>query len=546
MSSVSEYPSSLLYGPVLGPLQSHGNNMWFIRVLIELDLPYPVWMKVCLYKNPSGDIWAEDERIFYPREASAFEFYYLPDIDGEYKMGLVQIFSVLGQDKKGREISAPRIGLSQEMFSSVCFSIPSRDFSTKWYSVSCSKISYIEQCYRKGKSTQWDTLLADATAAQEEGFVLGGLIHTGDQVYLDEPSISQEKSVFKYWSDSLKMMHPDLKYSVQEDEILESFKNVYRTMGMVEPIRKIMAMMPNIWIPDDHNIRDDFGDEPHYTIHDADKYLISIAKRVLDLYITQLWRPIKYTKPVDFKGLVSTDHGFIVPPPLEYIPARTCFLFLDTRFERMFRGTSNGDTLVSTEGLFRQLSYLESLNRQPKKTSIKSIVVVSQVPFVMFDSSITGLSEHVVDDARGLWAHPEHETQFNTVMKTLIQTSKKYSVILLCGDVHMSGHSIIQDKHGSNMIYQMVTSPIANDTPSKVKILLPNIGSQISNVIGTLKCDSSWAVEHGIWHSKCNYGSLTTIPKKGVEFMGIHKQGEVPDVRCVSNNFSCGSRCCVQ
>lgn len=110
----------------------------------------------------------------------------------------------------------------------------------------------------------WTVLERVVKDRRSNGIVVPGILHLGDQVYMDSGAYTGARtSPFAAWLDRLSQAGATTKEDVAEFdiEILRDFQEVYRRTWMFPPTRRVMAKVSSVlMLPDDHEVADDWGD----------------------------------------------------------------------------------------------------------------------------------------------------------------------------------------------------------------------------------------------------------------------------------------------
>ncbi|KAH7287812.1 hypothetical protein KP509_32G076100 [Ceratopteris richardii] len=143
------------------------------------------------------------------------------------------------------------------------------------------------------------------------------LVHLGDQIYGDgdkQLDASAGKNRDK-WSNRFKIGLDILgsldktKWDSKADEICERYREVYRETWKHPYTAKCLAHCPSLMIYDDHEIRDNWGDNPHDRLKDSNKYFVAeCAWRVTLEYQRQLFSDVDFS---DLRAIKSAPLWYV-------------------------------------------------------------------------------------------------------------------------------------------------------------------------------------------------------------------------------------------
>lgn len=322
--------------------------------------------------------------------------------------------------------------------------------------LSCNKAMLIGEGVIKANEDLWDPLSKHAPH-------MHALIHAGDDVYVDadrgkypHSASPTERCVWCRWEEFLKDKD-GASWDGFRGEIAESMRDLYRSVWGREHIAKTLASVPNYFVPDDHELRDDWGDKTK----DRDKtslqrFIGDIAWQVAQEYEMQANRDVPFTqegvangRPDAFSSHVVGDVGIIM---------------LDVRVAPVFDWRSSEPQDEKYLGSVQWSWLREKLGGSagPSWGQVKALVVVSPVPLVYFTENTWKLASRVVDDAEGMWQSAR--TEQANLLDLLLQWQNSMPgrrVLNLAGDVHHGGWTEIA-KSGTKAFNQLITSPIAN------------------------------------------------------------------------------------
>ena len=359
--------------------------------------------------------------------------------------------------------------------------------------VSCNLLSVTKDLALPDSDLWLD--LSRRVAQREVDYVL----HIGDQIYADEKrDLSTElqyQLVFKTGVEMLRPL-PSSDWPSCAVHIKELYRQLYRETWSHPPTASVLANAPSLMIYDDHDFRDDWGNEDVDSDPSSVEYYVGrCAHEVMCEYQRQLWDNVDFSRLTDIKKdfhfHVFGQHGLV---------------FLDVRGPR---------SLHKIEG--EKYPYMGSLQWEEVKAAlsedgvmrdVRSLLMICPAPIVFLPTTINDLlGRTVVDDALGHWSSEPFKAE-QRMMLNLCQAWKaarpgERELTFIGGDVHVGGHSeILRD--GVVVFQQFVTSAISNYRLSKFEFFL---GQLSQDLITTL--DDGWSFKHRGFTRQRNYGLMT-------------------------------------
>ncbi|KAI5054986.1 hypothetical protein GOP47_0030131 [Adiantum capillus-veneris] len=338
------------------------------------------------------------------------------------------------------------------------------------------------------------------------------LIHLGDQIYGDgdrhlDAGAGKDRdrwlNRFKIGLHMLKGLSKE-EWSSKQEEICEKYREVYRQTWKHPYTAKCLAHCPSLMIYDDHEIRDNWGDNCRDHRKESDEYFVARCAWTVTLeYQRQLF------EDVDFSNLdnIQKDHYF-------HVIDNIGLMFLDIRGSRTFHRVENDPTPYLGSRQWEDID--EALGDGGVFRSVRVLVVCSPAPLVFLVPAVTRVAPTVVDrleDFKGHWSAYKHE------QKRMVDSLQRWKeskicreVIVLGGDVHCGGHSCIL-KSGETLFYQLTTSPIANMPLPKTVYYAMRFAEQLER-------NEGFRFHHFNWTRARNFGIVhVNLGRKDVEII---------------------------
>lgn len=286
----------------------------------------------------------------------------------------------------------------------------------------------------------------------------------GDQMYADYPP---KLSLFD--DEHLKSLAPH-RGSILEctrDEIRALYQRRYRAFWSVEPFRKLLASYPCYPVPDDHEIRDNFGSAPA----DAEPAWETVRDGALDAfddYQGQLTGPRMSRRRASFDYSIAYGDVGVYG--------------LDVRSERRHDGESL--RVCSDEQFVAFEQYLRA------SSALQVLMVVTSVPLAIYPSWVASLGTRLLrrdSDAADRWSHPdatESRRRFTAMLFEHQVRNPHQRVLLLGGDIHIGcAVKFIWRDPGVRPMYQLVSSSVSNLTDAlrrKLGLLAPYLDPHLT------------------------------------------------------------------
>ena len=421
---------NLTVGPVIGRTTTHS-----VRILLE-TLEATVYTLVLIDTSDGGNGTQIEREISLPRRVPVVTYIdglepstpYTLEIEGEE----VGRFRTLGVRARGL-----RAGI-----------------------VSCNKPS--DGVLDGSEASLWETL---GDKAPE----LDVVFHVGDQVYAD-PAYQAVLDLV----ESGQLAPEDERWV---DVVSELYRNFYRRNWSAPATRRALASVSNVFIWDDHEIRDDFGSIEGDADPESLAYKIGLVARMV-------YR--------EYQAALTRQESEIYTSDLEHLMYRmgnVGIVILDQRGGRSFYKAVNGDDESADEGYLGRAQW-DDLEREIvhqdgmfASDDVQHLVVATSVPLVYLNSVLTDVGAQVdsINDLKDHWAYGEHEAEQSRMIDMLLNwkygdahATTPYNdrtVTIVAGDVHVGLHSLIRRPNGvkgssEQVLMQFTASAITNTPPA--------------------------------------------------------------------------------
>lgn len=336
--------------------------------------------------------------------------------------------------------------------------VPSTTRPPRVAAVSCNHVLDQEGIPAHRADVLWRDL-ADRVHAGEVDLV----VHGGDQIYADRapPGFVPGEPWDAY------------------------YRRHYVATWSVPAVAEVLRSVPNVFVWDDHEIRDGHGSQDDdRTAANQDRF--ASAKRIYEEMQVALNPP-------------SIDPG---SSAWAFSLGDTVFVATDGRAHRSW---SDGRVLGQDQ-LARLGAYLSTLDG----ATVRQVYVVAAVPLLFLPAVASSLALPLarlfvpaeVDDIRDAWDAPNNRGECTQLLRLLfeLQARTGVGIALLSGDIHVGTYGRIRWKDRPGLIHQVTASGIANPPPVKLANLLSDklgwvvdVGSR--EFPGTLlKVDGHWLV----------------------------------------------------
>jgi phosphodiesterase/alkaline phosphatase D-like protein len=327
------------------------------------------------------------------------------------------------------------------------------------------------------------------------------MLHLGDNVYLDEGHPTAPELCAYCVAEALLRGKPADVWKEHRKTIEEHFREVYRRAWSHPSTAKALAQVPNFFVPDDHEIINDFGypelDQDPSGVH---AYLAELAYEVLLDYELQPMMDIVDSKsrPPFFTAESFGDVGLLI---------------LDLRMEKHFMNSSSHERFLGS----RQWQFLrEVLQPGGSLDNSKMLLVGMPMPLAYIGSNVVRVMGPIVERSAelksqlsGMWVATPAETQRLLDLLKDWKLRGDREVIFVAGDVH---HGMLTDVtyNGDIMFKQVTSSAMANTHLQDIGPAhsLLDVGLRMtSRLDGDL--GQGWAFTHQQYIPDNNYGRLS-------------------------------------
>jgi len=391
--------------------------------------------------------------------------------------------------------------------------------------VSCNLYSVTKDLVDPNKDLWMD--LRDRVAAGQVDY----LCHIGDQIYADEKrSLAENEVSEKYqlvFKAAVKMLNGVKKeeWPVCAQHIKELYRQLYRETWAHPPTAFVMANTPSLTIYDDHDFRDDWGNEPCDSDPTTPEYFVGrCAHAIMCEYQRQLWSNVDFGHLNDIKRdyhmHVFGEHGVI---------------FLDVRGPRSLHMIE--DDPYPYLGSLQWQEVKRALSDEGIMRGVRSLIIICPAPIVFLPTVLNDfLGKTVIDDALGHWSSKPFKAE-QIMMLDLCRQWKLGSplreVTFVGGDVHVGGHSEITFNN-EVLFQQFITSAISNYRLSKFEFFVGNLTNQYVSELS-----DGWGFKHRGFTREFNYGLLSvSADEHGVYITRKHvtAEGKGEDKLCDNRN----------
>jgi hypothetical protein len=196
---------------------------------------------------------------------------------------------------------------------------------------------------------------------------------------------------------------------------------------------------------DDHDIRNGIGILAYDSEPDTIEYTIArCAYDVYEEYQARLWREKRNVPMVDNRYIRYND---------------LVLYMMDVRTPRTF--------CFQPDHPYMGREQYESIINVLRDPSVRDIILISSIPIIMGNESMTNVSS-LVDltyDIKDSWAYGNNKIDHMMLLRGLQswkETDMNRNVILVGGDIHFYMESTVKNSDNKLLFTQFVTSPITN------------------------------------------------------------------------------------
>lgn len=382
-----------------------------------------------------------------------------------------------------------------------------------WAFVSCNLFS-VTKDLADPSSDLWLNL-RDRVAAGQVDYVC----HIGDQIYADEKRSLDDTAlderyqlVFKTGVEMLKGVKEE-EWPVCAQHIKELYRQLYRETWSHPPTAFVLANVPSLTIYDDHDFRDDWGNEPCDSDPSTPEYFVGrCAHAIMCEYQRQLWSNVDFGNlneiKRDYHMHAFGEHGVI---------------FLDVRGPRSLHMIEHDPYPYIGSLQWQELK--RALSDEGIMRGVRHLIINCPAPIVFLPTSLNDLlGQTVIDDALGHWSSKPFKAE-QIMMLDLCRQWKMANpareLTFVGGDVHVGGHSEIT-LNGEVVFQQMITSAISNYRLSQFEFFVGNLTKEYVNELS-----DGWGFKHRGFTRERNYGLLTvSLDEHGVY---VNRQHVTPE-----------------
>jgi len=352
------------------------------------------------------------------------------------------------------------------------------------------------------------------------------LLHLGDQIYADEMmhdladgKVSLDDGVDCKYMMALALIEglPADQWDSHKDAILELYRDCYRETWGHPSTRAVLANCPNVMIMDDHEIRDDWGDHvDDRNPSSVDHYIARCGYQVFCEYQGQLYDDIEifgdtFLKTKAHRIFTLNNHVGV--------------LLADMRAARSFSDPIDDPQVVLGT---RQWADIDAaLSDDGALGQTDTLIFGAGVPLVFLNTKLTeslGNNVKKLDDMLGHWCSAAHKPEQSRLMQALDKwrmAKPGRDVIVLGGDVHVGGYSMIKKKvvKGGEVVstepfaFQFFSSSIGNAKFNKVVELgMRMMGGDLQTFKADDDVDDDFCFSHHHWTADRNYGLVNVTP----------------------------------
>jgi phosphodiesterase/alkaline phosphatase D-like protein len=353
----------------------------------------------------------------------------------------------------------------------------------------------------KPEESLWNSLLQRIKEADEGDDRISMLLHTGDEIYAD---YDIDKAGYEYKGSvhdkCLTLVKEKGLENITQDDI-ETMKDwcreLYRRVWGEGVQRKVMAMVPNYMVADDHEYINNVSFDPiNSDPTTPEHFVIKIQREIYREYQVQLREDI--SQPINHR---NTHEGYV----LDQLHKHIHWLWLDLRVGSVFSDDKSKPMLGTT-----QWKMVTDWFEQNQNSEVKTLFLVIPVPLFFLSECVCEhllkFSDNITDlkDLQDQWTTRQHEAEQLELIRLMEQWKKgkpNREVVVLSGDLHCGLNSSLYDKDGKLVCRQLTSSGITNEPAPFFATLGMRVLSSVSDKI----CDDYNFVHHS-WVTKQNYG----------------------------------------
>lgn len=321
----------------------------------------------------------------------------------------------------------------------------------------------------------------------------------GDTAYSD--GCAATNFVDYYYSQDSRLDDPK-----ELQALAREYQRMYRHYWSFDGFRRVQQSVPQIYIWDDHELRDGSGSEAEDR-DGANPVIRDVATQVANAYILDQGPRVRPRKP----GHAPDAHK-------AYRYGSIASFIFDGRSGREYHGTDGkviSDVQMADFKIFCEMVAQDS--------SVKFLLLGTAVPFIntkdfveelgsKAPKLVTDLFAGIRDDVRDSWHSPGNRAQLDELLGIVRRTFRKNDDCVLLnvsGDVHISNAFSFIPPGFTRACYQITTSAITNrqHLPAPLGVLFET---------GTWDFSSSLGIISRIWINERNPNFLQIKERDGL------------------------------
>lgn len=410
--------------------------------------------------------------------------------------------------------------------------------------VSCNQIFATKELLGEGDVDPWQSL-----AERVDTGCLDLVIHLGDQVYADHDFYRvkkgkcsraafnpRQKALGHYcaYQDGLALVN-DLsgpQLLEKEDEICEVYRRVYRDTWGHPTTARVLANVPNLMMGDDHELRDDWGDDPGDLVDSPDVFVVRCGYRVFLEYQHQLFEDADFSVhgPQSLRRDWRKDYFHF-----RLLGGQLGVMTLDTRMHHChpLSDSPDGSPLLGDrqwKDIEASLAPAGALGGE--QTDL--LLVCSPLPVCYLDPQVSAFMAEKLElpDLHGHFATKANAPEQRRLLLRLAawQAAKpRRKVIILSGDVHAGCETLIEvPAPGAKRqkLWQLLSSPVSNKNLAKWESVLCRTSLRLlggdgqvvtKSLAGTTEIVDGIKWKHDNFVRARNFGELLVVLREGSE-----------------------------
>eukprot|EP00301_Raphidiophrys_heterophryoidea_P005515 c12305_g1_i1.p1 GENE.c12305_g1_i1~~c12305_g1_i1.p1 ORF type:complete len:529 (-),score=122.64 c12305_g1_i1:185-1771(-) len=335
--------------------------------------------------------------------------------------------------------------------------------------VSCNKI-YVSK--RPARKDVWEKLAGETRAGK-----LDVVLHLGDQVYSDNDyykvmnGLESLDQMLKEAKDAgednkfgraMKLLEGKTRaeFDAYGPQIEECFREIYRETWSWPPTAAVLANVSNVMMVDDHEIRDDWGQNPEDYDKNSSVYFVAEAGyRVTLEYQNSLMSavlPVAETK----------DH-FVIPDLVPSCASKVGVLAIDTR-GKAFRQPTFPYTDKSEPypflGTAQWNDVSSALAANGSLENVDVLVLACGIPIAWLGEHLTNKVAKKINDFEGMFSATRNIKELERLLTELLAWKERKAgrrMVMIGGDVHLGAITHLYHNH-KLFCEQLTSSAIAN------------------------------------------------------------------------------------